>query len=68
MQEQKRPEAAEQESKMNQLQAQLMPLKGADTEIDDVLRVSAKLKSQLQDAKGSRIFESSLSDQEEQNA
>ena len=66
MQEQKRPEAAEQESKMNQLQAQLMPLKGVDTEIDDVLRVSAKL-TQLQDAKGSRIFESSLSDKEEQN-
>lgn len=44
MQEQKRPEAVEQESQMNQLQAQLMPLKGVDTELDDVLRVSAKLK------------------------
>ena len=44
MQEQKRPEAVEQESQMNQLQAQLTPLKGVDTELDDVLRVSAKLK------------------------
>jgi len=44
MQEQKRPEAVEQESQMNQLQAQLMPLKGVDTELDEVLRVSDKLK------------------------